>query len=512
MATILVNPLPAVAFSKNRIMATFQTDSVYASLGVAAVNEFSLTGTIFAGRTIQIRYGNITVSFFTVVGLSPNGTNLKTGSGNQTHAEQLVAYFQANPYLDRDFTITAPNDPTRPRVVFTAKAIGSEYNFVPIIYTNIILLNVTAGGGQIRKKNLAIGLECQLQRIGSELYDTVYSERIPYRSQQLTVNISKLLHAELAPDFPPAWDSIVAWRHTRSRRKYRLRVAEGYGDPFVLQASETFPEKYVHFGGTGFRQGLTKTPAQWVQGATAAEDKFLRYGIAIRYLQTDEPQWLTFLNTRSAITLLYIQVRIEYADSSIITVLKPIVGGLAAHECISIPVWATALNLQSYTPTKAIRSYYCRMMSGESPVAVSEELRFVMDYANREHKQYFVFLNSVGGWDSFLAYGKSSYGVAWTNQQNARPIPADYTPNDGDVSDVGSTMRDTFVVATSFYTAEQLRYFRDFFNSPYKFRFMNGTCYPITIKGQDIPEGSDGQNQYAHQFEYQYAYQNQSYD
>lgn len=510
MATVLVNPLPAVAFSRNRIPATFQTDSIYATNGVLAVNEFSLTGTIFAGRTVQIKYGSITISLLSVLAASATGANIKSGIGDLAHAQALIPYFQANAYLNRDFEITVPNDPSRPRVVFTAKKIGSEFNFVPIVYTNILILYVTAGTEQIRKKNLAIALECQLQRVGSSDWDTVYSERIPYRSQQLSINIAKLLHAELSPDFPSSWDSTAAWRHTRSRRKYRLRAAEGYGDPFALQASETFPERYVQFGGTGFRQGLSKTPAQWVQGSSAAADKFLRYGDPLRFIQTDEPQWLTFLNTRSTITTLWLQVRIEYADNSLETVIKPIVGGLAANECISIPVWVTALNLQSYSPTKAISSYYLRLLSGSNQV--SEELRFVLDTAHREHKQYFVFLNSVGGWDSFLAYGKSTYGATWANQQNLRPIPVNYSTNDGDLSDVGSLMRDTFAVATSFYTAEQLRYLRDFFASPYKFRWIDGKCYPISIKGKDLAEGSDGQNQYAHEFEYQFAFQNQSFD
>lgn len=508
MATNLVTPLPDVAFSRNRVFATFQTDSIYASLGVKAVNEFALTGPLFLNRTFEIKYGDITVNF-RVNSLSPQGNNLKVGVGNLAHAQELIAYFQANAYLNRDFDITVPT--TGPvRIVFTAKDIGAPYNMVPIIYTGVLITNTTVGGDKIKKKNLAISLECQVQRIGSDVFDAVYSERIPYRAAQLSINIGTLLHAELTPDFPSAWDTTVPWKHTRSLRKYRLVVAEGYGESFTLQTAETFPEALVHWGGTGFRQGLTKTPAQWVQGSAPSADKFLRYGQPVRVLQTDEPQWLSFLNTRFAIENLSIQVRIEYADDSINTVTRVVTGGLEANKCISIPVWPTALTIHTENTSKPIRSYFVRLKSGAD--FVTEEVRFVLDYANREQKQYFVFLNSVGGWDSFLAYGKSSYGAVWSNQQLQRPIPANYTPNDGDLSDVGGTMRDTFVVATSYYTAEQLRYLRDFFNSPYKFRWIDGVCYPISIKAKDLAEGSDGQNQYGHEFEYQYAYQNQSFD
>lgn len=512
MATILVTPLPDVAFSKNRVFATFQTDSVFAGLGAAAVNEFEVSGTLFFNRVIPLRYGNVSIDFRTMNPLLPiTGTNLPTGFGDLAHVQAMQAYFQANFYLNRDFIISVPNDSTRPRVVFTAKNVGSGFNFVPAIYTNILVINVTAGTAAEKKKNMALALECQVLRLGTaDVFDTVYSERIPYRGTQIKINIAELLHAELTPDFPSAWNTVTPWKHSRSLRKYRLRAAEGYGDTFQLQPQETFPEVYVHFGGTGFKQGFGKTPYEWVRGATAADDRFLRNSPDIRYLQTDEPQWLSFLNTRADIASLIIQVRIEYVDNSIVTISKTPGIALSNNECVSIPVWITALELQLVDNTKAIRSYYVRLKSGSD--FVSEEVRFVIDYANREHKQYFVFLNSVGGWDSFLAYGKSSHGVVWSNQQLQRPVPESYTLNDADMSDVGSTMRDTFTVATSFYTADRLRLLRDFFSSPYKYRWLGGQCLPVSIKGRELPEGSDGQNQYKHEFDYQYAFENESYE
>lgn len=504
-----LTPLPPAAFSLNRLFASFQTDSLYVTLGVAAVNEFILSGTIFLNREITLRYGSVTVVFRTSA-LPPAGFNLKNGIGDWAHAIALVPYFQANFYLNRDFTITAPNDAGSPRVVFTAKAIGSGFNFVPLVMTNIIMTNTVAGSGAIKKKNLALSLEVEVKRPTTADYDLVYSERIPFAKTEVSLNISSLLHAELTPDFPAAWDTTTPWRHTHSARPYRLRFAEGYGDVFALQVPTVTDPQVVVWGGTGFQSGLSKLPSQWVQGTTAADDKFLRYGISIRYLQTDEPQWLNFLNTRSTIASLSVQVRVEYADNTITTVTRSIAGGLDANACITIPVWATALTLQTVEPTKAIRSYYVRLKSGSD--FVSEEVRFIVDYANREHKQYFVFLNSLGGWDSFLAYGKSTYGFAWTNRQIERPIPADYALHNGDLSDVDGTIRDIFTVATGSYTYEQLRFFRDFFNSPYKYRFINGQCLPISIVAGNIPEGADGQNQYQHEFSYQFAYSNQLFD
>jgi hypothetical protein len=509
MATTLVNQLPAVAFSKNRITVTLQTDSVFASVGVAAVNDFALTGPIFTNREIIIKYGAITLNFRTMSPLLPiTGANLPSGSGNFAHAQAMVAYFQSNANLNRDFTITASNT-GGPRVVFTAKTTGTGFNFVPAIYTSVTLLNVTAGAAAERKKNMALSVDCQV-KIGG-VFTSVYSEIIPFRNTQVKLNIAEILHAELSPDFPSSWSTTTPWKHTNSLREYRIVATEGYGDPFALQGVTTLPTVRVKMGGTGVRQGLTKTPAQWVQGASAASDKFLRYGIATRSLQTDEPTWLTFLNTRANISLgLYAKITIVYADNTSAVVYRLLADTLLANECITIPAWPTALTLQNEAPTKAIAYYLIRMFSNGANL--SEEVQFHIDAAYREHKQYFIFLNSVGAWDSFLAYGKSAYGAEWTNQQIQRPLPEDYTSNDGDLSDVGSTMRDTFAVATSFYSAEQLRFLRDFFNSPYKFRWIDGTCYPISMKAKELPEGSDGQNQYGHTFEYVFAHQNESYE
>ncbi|NBB18845.1 hypothetical protein GVN20_05705 [Runella sp. CRIBMP] len=510
MATILVTPLPDVAFSKNRVFATFQTDSIFATEGGAAVNKIVLSGTIFFNRRITIKYGSVTQEFVCTGPSFPStGNNIPSGAGDLAHAQAMLPYFQANFYLNRDFTMSVPVDPLNPRIVFVGKAKGPAYNMVPTIYTNIEISVVTAGSVAEKKKNLALAVELQVYNPALTVFENIYAERIPYRGTQIKLNIAELLHPELKPDFPPFWSITVPWKHTKSLKKYRLRTAEGYGDTFALQPQETHPEAYVHFGGTGFRQGLSKTPEEWVQGLTEADDHFLRLGPTLRYLQVDEPQWLNFLNTRADIAELEVQIRIEYADDEIVTVTRD-AGALDVNECVSIPVWITALGLHTVDITKGIKSYYVRLLGDGDPV--TEEVRYVMDYAYREHKQYFVYLNSVGGWDSFLAYGKSSYGVGWTNQQIQQPIPATYTTNDANVSDVGSVMVDTFTVSTSFYGSEQLRFLRDFFNSPYKFRWDAGVCLPISIKGRDLDEGADGQNQFKHDFQYQYAFENESYD
>lgn len=510
MATNLVTPLPVAAFSKNRVFAVFQTDSVFASVGQTAVTEFELQGTIFFNRSITLKYGSVSVDFRTMNPLLPiTGANLPTGFGDLAHAQAMLPYFQANFYLNRDFIISVPNDSTRPRVVFTAKKVGAPYNIVPAVLTNILIINVTIGAEALRKKNMALALECEIYDSAADVWSKVYSERIPYRSTQLKINIAEILDGELMPDFPAQWSGIVPWKHTKSLRKYRLSAAEGYGDSFALQPAETFPECFVQFGGTGFVRGLSLTPALWVQGATAADDKFLQNGEFMRTLQLDEPAWLSFLNTRADIASLVIQIRIEYADDSIVTITKTPGIALAANECVSIPVWVTALELQLVDDTKAIRSYYVRLKSGSN--FVSREVRYVLDYAYREHKQYFVFLNSVGGWDSFMAYGKSAYGASWTNTQIERPIPENYSLMQGDLSDVGSEMRDIFTVSTGQLTMAQIRWMRDFFGSPCKFRYVGGRCLPISTKAKDLPEGADGQNQYTHDFEYSYAFADKSF-
>ncbi|WP_273210798.1 hypothetical protein [Runella zeae] len=510
MATTLVTPLPPVALSLNRTVATFETDTIYATLGSSAVNVFQIVGTIFNNRQITISYGSVSQTFITAALLPPNGTNLLSGLATLDLAEDLVPYFQANYYLNRDFTITHDLVEGIPVVIFTAKQVGSAYNFVPVVYTAVTVGNTVAGTDKLKKKNLCLQLQVQVKRSDADTYDTVYAEKIPYRSSRISLNVSRLLHAELSPDFPAAWDTTVPWLHTRSLRKYRLVTAEGFGDPLSFQPQETFPDAIVQYGGTGFKTGLSKTAAQWVQGATADLDKFLRLGPALRWVQTDEPVWLSFLNTRDAIEELNIQIRIEYVDDSIVTVTRDL-GELEQYQAITIPVWATALELEAEDPEKAIRSYYVRLQSGEENI--SEELRYVIDYANREQKQYFVFLNSVGGWDSLLCYGDGSYSFNLSNQQIFHPIPSSYQTYQGDLSDVGAVMRDKFVVSTSFYSLEGLKVrFRDFFSSEYKYRYIDGKCYPISITSKDFPEGADGQNQYKHDFEYQFGFENPVFD
>jgi hypothetical protein len=501
-----INPL---SFSQNRVFASFETDSLTSS-GVVSINEIALTGILFSLKTITIRYGDIIVNLASS-GLPPNGNNIKTGAGDLAHAQAIIPYLQANFHLNRDFTITVPNDAQRPRLVLTAKKTGPSYNFVTILTSSTLAQNVTPGVDPQAKKNLTLSLQCDVYKAGSNsLFDTVYAERIPFSSTQVQINLAAILDAELTPDFPADFASTSPWRGYYSVRQYRLRVAEGFGDPLTFGPNTEITAKNIAFGGTGFQQGMNKLPQDWVRGATAADDKFLRYGPLVRYVQTDEPQWLSFLNTRSTYASLSIAIRIDYTDNTEDTLSVSITNGLPVNEKLHLPVWPTALGLQSVQPAKAIRSYYVRLKSGSTNV--SQEVQYVLDYANREHKQYFVYFNSVGGWDSFLAYGRSSYGVEFKNSQIQRPIPASYSQSDADLSDVGAQMRDTFTVATSYYSREQLRYFRDFFGARYRYRWIQGKALAISIRAGNFEEGTDGQNQFAHTFQYVYAHQNTNFD
>lgn len=509
MATTLTTNPPEVAFSENRLSLSFQTDSFFESLGVLSINEIRLTGAIVAGRAIAFTWGLQSVTFQTDTNQA-NGTNLPTGNATWSLAQSWATYLQANFYIDRDFNLSVPNDGGTPRVVLVAKTENNKYNFAEYIYTGVTATNTTAGTGAVRKKNLALILECQVQRHNSSTYDTVYNERIPYRSSSVEINIAALLHSELQPDFPAQWDTATPWKLTRSLRNYRLLYSEGAGEVFSIGPLTVDTPKRVLMGGTGYKQGLAQTPYQWARGASAPADRFLRYGPPERYLQTDEPQWLTFLNTRSNITTLSLQIRIEYADGSIVTVSRAISGTLATNEAITIPIWLTALNLQSENTLKAIRSYYVRVKSGTNNV--SEEVRYIMDYANRPYKRYFVYVNSLGVLDSLMTYGKGTRAVEFQNIQVERPIPINYTKLDADMSDLNAEMRDTFTVASGYCTAEQLRLLRDFRLSPYKFIWESDGVFPIVLKAQNFLEKSDGQNQHYTQFEYQYAFQQQKYD
>lgn len=497
MGVSIVSPPPPAAFSLNRIVVNFQGDLFFTLPGIFSINEVHIAGALTEGTVIELRWGE-NLQRFTAKSLPIGGNDLPLG----TSVEAFKTVFQANYYINRDFVLTTSGS----NVVFTARAKSVLFNFTPYNFGVGEVINSTFGLEPTKLTNHGVALECQIKR--GSTYETIYSERLTFVGNAYTeIDISSLLHAELKPDLPTVWNNFSPIKHSRSWLKYRLKYAEASAET----AAPVFTSDYVAMlGGTGHQTGLELIPSEWVRRSTAAADHALRFGSKDRWLQVDEPQFLTFLNTRQPYSTLKLKARVEYADGSFQTTYYHTVNTVLMYERITFEVSFLGLNIPTVNTAKGVLSYYISVWGDDAQV--SEEYRYIIDYANRESKRYFVYLNSLGAWDSFCAYGEGSGEVRFSGERIETYLPRNYDPSQGTLSDVNNTSQRNFTVSTGYQTATQISMLEDFQLSRYKFLYQAGKVIPIILTADPLPTGTDGQNLYSHTFQYQHAFKNRSYD
>ncbi|AYQ31383.1 hypothetical protein [Runella sp. SP2] len=500
MGVSLVSPPAAATWSENRNVVHFQGDLFFTLPGAFSVNTITFDLGLTAGTIIELRWGQ-NLQRFTAKAAVIGGNDLPTGS----NWASVMAILQANYYLANDFTL-ALNGNT---ITLTAKVKGIQYNFTSYTFASGTVTNSTFGIAPTKIQNHGVVLECQIK--SGTTYETIYAERIPFVGGAFAqIDISKLLHAELTPDMPSSWRSFSPIRHQKSWKKYRLKFAEAGAEA----GAPTITSDYIVMGGgTGHETGIDTTPFEWVIGTNSNEDKALRFGSTNRWLQVDEPQFLTWVAIRQPYASVQLRVRVEYADNTIQAVFPDYteIGGVAMYERIMWDVSFFGLNIPAINTTKGVLSYYVSVWGNGAQV--SREYRYILDYAPRTSKRYFLYLNSLGAWDSFCAYGEASGEVRFTSERIEVPLPTQYDSSQGTLADSNTTSQHGATVATGYQTAYQISMLEDFQLSRYKYLYENPTTIrPIVLTMDPLPTGTDGQNLYSHTFQYQHAYKNNKFD
>lgn len=500
MGVSLVSPPAAATWSENRNVVHFQGDLFFTLPGIFSVNTINFNSALTAGTTIELRWGE-NLQRFTVKTALIGGNDLPTGSD----WANVLAILQANYYLAQDYTLALSGT----TITLTAKQKGIQYNFTSYTFANGTVINSTFGLAPTKIQNHGVVLECQLKNGTS--YETIYNERLPFVGSAFAqIDISKLLHAELTPDMPNQWRDFSPLRHQKSWRKYRLKFAEASAEA----GAPTITSDYIVMaGGTGHETGIDTIPRDWAIGANSNQDKALRYGSTNRWLQVDEPQFLTWIAIRQPYSSVQLKVRVEYADNSIQTIYPNYteILGVGMYERIMWDVSFLGLYIPNVNTTKGVLSYYVSVWGDGAQV--SAEYRYIMDYAARIYKKYFLYWNSLGAWDSFCAYGEASGEVGFTSERIEVPLPTQYSSSQGTLADSNTISQRGATVATGFQTSYQISMLEDFKLSRYKYLYESPTSIkPIVLTMDPLPTGTDGQNLYSHTFQYQHAYRNTKFD
>lgn len=484
-----------ICFSKDPIVFDFQTDNLIVSAGVAAVNVVAFSGGVAEDEVMILRWGGTELRM--VAKATPALAHEFPSA--TTDLAVLLPYFRDNYTLDKDFVVSIVSGGLH----FTARNAGTKYNFSTISFAGGTVSANVPGVDAVIRKNFSVYYELYVEQADApDSYYKLSAGNLPVDSntQRCRLDLSPLLHSALEPDMPYDFLTTTALCQ-KSKRRYYLRIAETFGEKPQIQRITKLEPKHVVLGGTSKQN--RKTVIGKLLGVSASVDACLRYGDTNRYILQDAPQYLYFLMLRAA-TGIQLKATIYYADDT--SEVKASLGYLGAKY--DKVFFDASLSVFEPNASKTVVMYeVCVVDASNGDAHISKTYTYIIDYAFRKTVRRFLYVNSVGGADSFLTFGKGTKEIEFF-KQTAEKADDDVTVQQ--FQDYAIEGRENYEVATGFKSKRELAYMRDFFLSEDKFVMRSGRWLPIQTNNRTIQESVDGNNLQGYKFEYSLAHRDDS--
>lgn len=492
---------PENGFSKDRLIYKLVSDDYIESAGTYAVNRFYFTAAMPAGITLQFRVNGQTQSFTVSNMAAPNGTTLPSGNGNLAFVQSLVPYFEANAFLSKYFTYSVPNDPDLPALLFTAKEKGKAFEMVEVTLSFGKIQVLTPASDYKLRANHCIFLELYLEQANGTDFSKMYEVYLPTtESGRAEIDLARVLNAHLQQLIEkPNWTAPDPVIGRGGSRRYRIAVAEAYGNPLQLKTATTLADKRVFWGGSGYNMPGEMSYLTYGN----AKMKALQNTPTIRWVMLDEPSFLTFYNPLPYMNVL-LKASIKWHDNTTTTPTLLTMPFLQIGEKVVLVAGHNQLNLPSWNTSKRVVEYTLWLQVGSTEI--SNRYRYAIDDNLRDRRKYFPYLNSLGGWEVLLAKGIEERSTEFEIQTATKQLAYPNQNGDAELFQYYATYAQVFACNTGHTSREEQKRFRDFALSPYKYRFFNGQVVPVILTDDKFREGTDDDNRHFISFNYRYGF------
>ncbi|MCA0231612.1 MAG: hypothetical protein LCH91_14160 [Bacteroidetes bacterium] len=504
MITVSVSP-PTLGLTKDPLVYSFQSDDYKGAMGAIAINRLYFAGPIMSGTVVQLLWNGVVTTLTAAALPLPNGTQFKSGAGgSNAYANQVLPYFQGNAAIAKDFNVTVENA----YLIFTAKTKGKAYNITPVAVPGVWgVQNTTQGADEINRENHCINLQLFFERVSGIGQDKIYEVYLPTdENGKAEIDLADVLNSKLQTQIEqPFWTGATPKISRATSRKYQVTVSEAYGRPLKNGLISVLAEQRVMWGGSGYNQQNTVGARMWQSGKMVA----LRNGTALRYIMKDEPQWLTFVCLDAYIMDLLFKMDVLWDDNTTGTYTIAPLNQVNNGEKIILPAGFSQLNVNSYSAGKKAKQYTLYLKAG----ATEKSLRYtyVIDTNLRDKRKYFVYFNSLGAWDSLKVNGVEDRTIELKTRSASRRLAYPQVQGDSEQSDYYGSYDQIFSCTTSWLSRDEQKNVRDFFVSPQKYRYFNGSIFPVGVTSSKLSEQDDDETMLFYKFEYKFLFTNDAF-
>lgn len=272
------------------------------------------------------------------------------------------------------------------------------------------------------KPNLSFKLDAFLEdEYLSNTFSLKYSTEHPARVDGSTdFDMQEVLNAFLSASVP-GFAEAQPLQVRESFKRFYLQHSEVYGNPPVPAPFTQVDTFYVLYGGLSDQEFAKKT---FFKSYLDTQKPFLSWQPRTKEVVQRQHEYLHYVVVNPLLTELNLFARIKYASGTELSVQLRNVTNVQPYEVYRFPAGYQQLGLQNFNPGQTVTSYTLYLKFGEE--VVSEERTYKV-IEEQGHYKIFLYLNSLGGWDTLLAKGRGKSKIRTREEAIDRELPTEFT-------------------------------------------------------------------------------------
>lgn len=517
MALTITSSPAIVALTGNPVRFTIHTNNNIATPGTCSALVITFFDTGAAGDSFTLKWADKSLTF--VCSPTPDDSGLQIVdlsviANLNDWVDAATVDLRANYLTDKYYSIGCEGS----QLTLTAKNKGSIYDLeFEAEWTNGVnppTAILTAGVDEVARTFYKLGLQLQLGF--GEDWEFVGEDILPVDPDgNATFDLHRLFADRVYSEFqwPESSVDIMVLR-AHQCMQYYIRYFEQYGDSIFqgkLTASDTFnilAAGISHLQEAIYnRQSLTTPTSFWTK--LQYNQYFLTWQPKEKLIDRWQTEKLYYL-VRESIASLNLKIEINYNDDTAkSTITKKTIANPVEFGVYEIICGLNRLQLAGYDT--GIIDFYRVWIEDGSANRISEIRTFTIDYSNHEEVRQFLFLNSLGGYDTLRVTGDVEDSIELERSTISKVLGADFTELDHQVAAGSVSEVKTYKANTGWLTREQVAWIRDFFLSKQVYQIVVGKLVPVLVTTTQATQRRDREDLFSIDFKYRRAFSSEFY-
>lgn len=325
---------------------------------------------------------------------------------------------------------------------------------------------------------------------------------VPDANGEFVFNAKTFLHAILKPDLPFVNQNQIL-PGTASFLNWTADLSEYWGTPTAsLKSTSRLADNLVLMAGLSFHSFPGN---DFIAEHVARDRKFLTWQPDFKLVSPDQQEYLYYLNVEQNMPTVYRQVKAYYTDGTS-TSFPAISLANATDKLLIVPAGLQQIGLQ--TLPKKVSSYQVWLSSDSAGYSNKSEVRtYLVDHNYYKSVRYFLYQNSLGGFNTLRTTGEIEEGLEVDVQEAETVLGDEYSAADSQFFEYGENYQDAVKANTGFIISKaEMQHLKEFLTSKYRYEIVNGRFVRIILNTNRFKLGKSFSHEHSIDFEYRYAH------